>query len=101
MGIHTLNIDGDIGPLLQAMKLRTLKDTAAQQGRHSLTGAEIELMNLAGPMTGLEMLDEPGASAPTAIETGPAQSEKGSPRRLTAAVSSFVVLRTCAAFEKA
>ncbi|WP_343062291.1 hypothetical protein [Hyphomicrobium methylovorum] len=66
MGIHTLNIDGDIGPMLQAMKLRTLKDTAAQQGRHSLTGAELELMNLAGPLTGLEMLDEPGASAPTA-----------------------------------
>jgi len=65
MGIHTLNIDADIGPMLQAMKLRTLKDTAEKQGRRSLSGAEIELMNLAGPMTGLEMLDEPGASAPT------------------------------------
>jgi len=65
MGIHTLNIDADIGPMLQAMKLRTLKDTAAKQGRRSLTGAELELMNLAGPMTGLEMMEEPGASAPT------------------------------------
>lgn len=65
MGIHALNIDGDIGPMLQAMKLRTLKDTAAKQGRVVLTGAELELMNLAGPMTGLEMLDQPGASAPT------------------------------------
>jgi hypothetical protein len=65
MGIHTLNIDGDIGPMLQAMKLRTLKDTAEKQGRRSLSGAEIELMNLAGPMTGLEMMDEPGTSAPT------------------------------------
>jgi len=65
MGIHTLNIDADIGPMLQAMKLRTLKDTAEKQGRRSLSGAEIELMNLAGPMTGLEMMDEPGASAPT------------------------------------
>lgn len=65
MGIHTLNIDADIGPMLQAMKLRTLKDTAEKQGRRSLSGAELELMNLAGPMTGLEMMDEPGNSAPT------------------------------------
>jgi hypothetical protein len=65
MGIHTLNIDADIGPMLQAMKLRTLMDTAQKQGRRSLSGAELELMNLAGPMTGLEMMDEPGASAPT------------------------------------
>jgi hypothetical protein len=65
MGIHTLNIDGDIGPMLQAMKLKTLKDTAEKEGHPSLTGAELELMNLAGPMTGLEMMREPGASAPT------------------------------------
>ncbi|HVZ03507.1 hypothetical protein [Hyphomicrobium sp.] len=65
MGIHVLNIDGDIGPMLQAMKLKTLKDTAAKQGRASLTGAELELMNLAGPMTGLEMMEQPGSSAPT------------------------------------
>ena len=32
MGIHTLNIDGDIGPMLQAMKLKTLKDTAEKAG---------------------------------------------------------------------
>jgi hypothetical protein len=51
--------------MLQAMKLRTLKDTAEKQGRRSLSGAELELMNLAGPMTGLEMMDEPGSSAPT------------------------------------
>jgi hypothetical protein len=65
MGIHTLNIDGDIGPLLQAMKLKTVQDTAAQQGRYSLSGAELELMNLAGPMTGLEMMASPGSEAPT------------------------------------
>jgi hypothetical protein len=65
MGIHTLNIDGDIGPMLQAMKLRTLQDLAAKSGRRSLSGAELELMNLAGPMTGLEMMAGPGAEAPT------------------------------------
>jgi hypothetical protein len=65
MGVHTLNIDGDIGPMLQAMKLKTLQDLAAKNGRASLSGAELELMNLAGPMTGLEMLDGPGVDAPT------------------------------------
>lgn len=65
MGIHTLNIDGDIGPMLQATKLKTIQDTAAKQGRYSLSGAELELMNLAGPMTGLEMMASPGSEAPT------------------------------------
>ncbi len=65
MGIHTLNIDADIGPMLQAMKLKTLQDTAQKQGRYSLSGAELELMNLAGPMTGLEMMQSPGSEAPT------------------------------------
>ncbi|MBS0267703.1 MAG: hypothetical protein JSS54_01865 [Proteobacteria bacterium] len=65
MGIHTLNIDADIGPMLQAMKLKTLQDTARKQGRYSLSGAELELMNLAGPMTGLEMMQSPGSDAPT------------------------------------
>lgn len=65
MGIHTLNIDGDIGPMLQATKLKTLVDTAEKQGRRSLSGAELELMNLAGPMTGLEMMEPPGSMAPT------------------------------------
>ena len=65
MGIHAINIDGDIGPMLQAMKLRTLKDTADKQGRGALSGAQIELMNLAGPVTGLEMMQAPGSMAPT------------------------------------
>ncbi len=65
MGIHTLNIDGDIGPMLQAMKLKTLEDTAEKQGKDSLSGAEMELMNLAGPVTGLEMMQSPGSDAPT------------------------------------
>ncbi|MFT3730034.1 MAG: hypothetical protein QM780_01230 [Hyphomicrobium sp.] len=65
MGIHALNIDGDLGPMLQAMKLRTLQDLAAKAGRTSLSGAELELMNLAGPMTGLEMMAGPGSDAPT------------------------------------
>ncbi|MET0431313.1 MAG: hypothetical protein ABWZ86_02445 [Hyphomicrobium sp.] len=65
MGVHTLNIDGDIGPMLQAMKLRTLQDLATKSGRKTLSGSEMELMNLAGPMTGLEMMQPPGSDAPT------------------------------------
>jgi len=65
MGIHTLNIDGDIGPMLQAMKLKTLLDLAEKNGRPSLSGSQLELMNLAGPMTGLEMMQRPGVDAPT------------------------------------
>ena len=66
MGVHALNIDGDLGPMLQATKLRTLKDIAEKYGRSNLSGAEMELMNLAGPVTGLEMLAPAGANAPTA-----------------------------------
>lgn len=65
MGVHALNIDGDVGPMLQAIKLRGLKDVAEKAGRTSLTGGEMELMNLAGPATGLEMMQPAGAKAPT------------------------------------
>jgi hypothetical protein len=56
LGIHALNLDADVGPWLQVLKLKALKDEAAAAGRESLAGSEIELMNLAGPRTGLEMM---------------------------------------------
>ena len=65
MGVHALNIDGDIGPMLQAIKLKGLKDTADKVGRTNLSGAEMELMNLSGPATGLEMMQPAGRKAPT------------------------------------
>ncbi len=65
MGVHALNIDADIGPMLQAIKLKGLKDTADKAGRSNLSGAEIELMNLSGPATGLEMMQPAGRKAPT------------------------------------
>lgn len=65
LGIHALNVDGDIGPWLQVVKLQGLKELADKRGRSRLAGNEIELMNLAGPATGLEMLDEPGRLVPT------------------------------------
>jgi len=55
-GIHALNLDPDIGPWLQVIKLRGVLDHGLQSGRTSLSGPELELMNLAGPGTGLEMM---------------------------------------------
>ena len=66
MAIHTLNLDADVGPWLQVIKLQGLKEEAAREaGRTALSGPEIELMNLAGPRTGLEMLLPVAATVPT------------------------------------
>ena len=65
LGIHALNLDADIGPWMQVLKLKALKDLAIRQGYTNLTGAEIELMNLAGPGTGLEMMTPIGRKMPT------------------------------------
>lgn len=65
LGIHALNLDADVGPWLQVLKLKGLKDEAAAAGRVSLKGAEIELMNLAGPRTGLEMMMPVARPMPT------------------------------------
>lgn len=55
-GIHALNLDPDVGPWLQVIKLRGVLDHGLQAGRTQLSGPELELMNLAGPGTGLEMM---------------------------------------------
>jgi hypothetical protein len=65
LGIHALNIDGDIGPWLQAIKLKGLLDDAQKAGRTRLAPNEMELMNLAGPGTGLEMMLPSGLNVPT------------------------------------
>lgn len=65
MGIHAVNLDGDIGPWLQVIKLKGLKEAASKRGLDNLSGSEIELMNLAGPGTGLEMMRPAGLKAPT------------------------------------
>jgi len=65
LGIHALNLDGDVGPWLQAAKLNDIRKLAAAEGRPALTGPEIELMNLAGPATGLEMMTPVGRTMPT------------------------------------
>jgi hypothetical protein len=66
LGIHALNLDADIGPWLQTIKLQGVREYAAKAGRPTLSGAEIELMNLAGPQTGLDMMAPAGRNVPTA-----------------------------------
>ncbi len=63
LGIHAINLDADIGPMLQAIKLLGLKEEAEKAGKTGLKGCEMELMNLVGPGTGLEILLWPGAAA--------------------------------------
>lgn len=65
LGIHALNLDGDIGPWLQTVKLKGLREFAERAGRPNLNGAEIELMNLAGPRTGLDMMEPVARQTPT------------------------------------
>ncbi len=65
MGIHPINIDGDIGPWLQVIKLRGVYDIAKRAGRADIDPAELELMNLAGPGTGLEMMTSVGLGMST------------------------------------
>jgi hypothetical protein len=66
LGIHALNMDADVGPWMQVLKLDGLRGHAAKAGRMTLTGAELELMNLAGPRTALEMMEPAGHGASTA-----------------------------------
>ncbi len=65
LGMHALNLDANIGPWMQAVKLRDIMDYAAKKGVTNLTGAQLEAMNLAGPGSGFEMLQPPGRDAPT------------------------------------
>ncbi len=64
-GIHALNLDPDVGPWLQVIKLRGVLDHGLHAGRSGLSGPELELMNLAGPGTGLEMMTPLGRRMPT------------------------------------
>ena len=65
MGVHPLNIDGDIGPWMQVIKLADIKKLAERKGFRQLSGSQLELMNLAGPGTGLEMMRKAGRDKPT------------------------------------
>jgi hypothetical protein len=65
MAMHALNLDGNVGPWMQVVKLRGIMEYASKKGLGRLTGSQLELMNLAGPGSGLEMLQAPGRDMPT------------------------------------
>ena len=60
--VHALVLDIDIGPLLQTHKLLTSVIFARNKGyTRPLTAAELEMMNLTGDGTGLDMVTMPQA----------------------------------------
>ena len=60
--IHAMVLDIDVGPLLQTHKLLTSVIFARAKGyTRPLTAAELEMMNLTGDCTGLDMVTMPQA----------------------------------------
>lgn len=62
LGIHALNFDIDVGPLLQTQKLLNSIVFARRKGvQRMLTAAELEMMNLTGDGNGFDMVTMPSA----------------------------------------
>jgi hypothetical protein len=62
LGIHALNLDIDVGPLLQTQKLLDSVVFARMQGySRALSAAELEMMNLTGDGNGIDMITMPAA----------------------------------------
>jgi hypothetical protein len=59
MAIHALNLDVDIGPLLQTQKLLDSVLFARKKGYEALSAAELEMMNLTGDGNGIDMVAMP------------------------------------------
>ena len=60
--VHAMVLDIDVGPLLQTDKLLTSVIFARNKGyTRALTAAELEMMNLTGDGTGLDMVTMPQA----------------------------------------
>lgn len=63
--MHAANIDKDIGPLMQATKLRDAYRELQARGVQDITPAKLELANLAGAGTAAKMLKPENADVPT------------------------------------
>jgi hypothetical protein len=60
LGVHALNLDIDVGPLLQTQKLLDSVAFARRKGvTKTLTAAELEMMNLTGDGNGFDMVTMP------------------------------------------
>lgn len=61
-GVHALNLDIDIGPLLQAQKLANSLAFARRKGlQQRLSAAELEMLNLMGDGSGFDVVSMPAA----------------------------------------
>ena len=62
IAVHALNLDIDVGPLLQTLKLMDSVNFAKRKGYTApLTAAELEMMNLTGDGNGFDMVSMPQA----------------------------------------
>jgi hypothetical protein len=60
LGVHALNLDLDVGPMLQTQKLLDSVVFARRKGlSRTLTAAELEMMNLTGDGNGFDMVTMP------------------------------------------
>jgi hypothetical protein len=60
LGVHALNLDIDVGPLLQTQKLLNSIIYARHKGRaEALSAAALEMMNLSGDGNGFDMITVP------------------------------------------
>jgi hypothetical protein len=65
LAIHSLNLDIDVGPMLQTQKLLDSVLFAKRRGRtQPLTAAELEMMNLTGDGNGFDMISLPDDMRP-------------------------------------
>lgn len=65
LGVHALNLDADVGPLLQTLKLMDSVNFAKRKGYSApLSAAELEMMNLTGDGNGFDMVSMPQAMRP-------------------------------------
>jgi hypothetical protein len=62
IAVHALNLDVDVGPLLQTLKLMDSVNFAKRKGYTApLSAAELEMMNLTGDGNGFDMVSMPQA----------------------------------------
>ena len=62
---HAMNLDPDVGPMMQVQKLRKIVSVAERKGFNPVSAAELELMNLVGYGRGLEMMTRVARGVPT------------------------------------
>jgi hypothetical protein len=104
IGVHAVNLDVDLGPLLQAQKLLESVLFARKGGvQRILTAAELEMMNLSGDGNGLDMITMPEylrARVPTANFFGRGGYDRN-PIVIENNVVSTLILATNAAMDEA